>query len=92
MATEVIFREYKKNGIVFALFPYIIADLTGSVLSYEHLGQHDSADYDHCIKISKPAKDFQNLKAELISVGYTDLKVIKKRNYNKYLENYYKSK
>jgi len=89
---DVIFRvDNSKDfkGVVYALFPYDISDKKGSVTSYQHVGQHSSADYNHCIKTSKPAseKDYADLKKELESIGY-NINVVKKRNYDKYLKNY----
>jgi hypothetical protein len=81
--TEVIFRKEKT---IYALFPYVIDTLKGSIMCYETVGQHSGADYDYCIQKSNPAKanEYQDLKEELESLGY-NLKVIKRRNYNKYL-------
>jgi hypothetical protein len=83
--TEVIFRK-EKDGDILALFPHEIDTLIGDIWCYAHVGQHSGADYDYCIQKSKPAKanEYQYLKEELESLGY-NLKVIKRRNYNKYL-------
>ena len=85
--TEVIFRvdttkDFK--GTVFALLPYEI-ERNGTVTSYQHVGQHSTADYNHCVKTSKLAKEseYTDLKKEMESLGY-NIKVIKKRNYRKY--------
>jgi hypothetical protein len=93
---DVIFRiDTSKdwNGTVFALFPHSVNDTTGNVLSYQHIGQHSSADYKHCINKSKPATETQynDLKKELEKIGY-HLNIIKKQNYKKYLKNYYNQK
>ena len=87
--TEVIFRVDKTknfNGTIFALMPYDIQNRNGLISSYQHVGQHSSADYNHCIKSSKPATEIEytQLKNEMESLGY-NIKVITKRNYNKYL-------
>jgi hypothetical protein len=88
--TEVMFRFWK--GEIIALFPYIIGDSKGNVMSYMHVGQHGSADYDHIIRNSKPATPAQMLPLyqELESIGY-NLLVVKRRNYDKYLTEYKKS-
>lgn len=85
--TEVIFR--KDNSGVFAIFPYEIHN-SHFITTYQHVGQHSSGDYDYCMKSSKPAteEEYIDLFDELKSIGY-DLKIIKKRNYNKYLKEYY---
>lgn len=93
--TEVIFRRVEKSedfkGTVFALLPYEINDNYGNVVMYQCIGQHSGADYNHSIKTSKLAnkKEYSELKKEMESVGY-NFKVIKKRNYNKYLKVYKK--
>ena len=82
---DVIFRKWK-DGSILALFPHCVDTYEGSVISYEHTGQHSSADYGHCIYNTKPAKEheYKPLKAELESIGY-NLNVIKRQNYNKFL-------
>jgi hypothetical protein len=86
--TQVLFRV-DKDGTVFALMPYELANITGSVMSYQHLGQHGSADYDYCLRRSKNATTEQalSLYKELESIGY-DLEVIKRRNYKTYLKKF----
>ena len=85
--TEVVFRMF--NDEVIALFPYSIYNHTGTIDSYMHIGQHSESDYNHCIKATKPAtkKEYIELKKELSSIGY-NLKVIKRRNYDKYLSSF----
>jgi hypothetical protein len=94
--TDVIFRkdttkEFKNT--IFALFPHCVNDTTGNVLSYQHVGQHSSADYQHCISKSKLATEteYTDLKKELETIGY-DLNIIKKQNHKKYLKNYYETR
>jgi hypothetical protein len=94
--TEVIFRKWNRKdfkGDIIALFPYDVWSYRGDVTSYEHIGQHGAADYNHCINMTVPAKDkeYQSLKEELEYIGY-NLKVINKRNYKKYLVEYNKMK
>tara|TARA_Y100000310_G_C20220314_1_gene595447 strand:- start:283 stop:561 length:279 start_codon:yes stop_codon:yes gene_type:complete len=76
--TPVIYRKYKQNGDILALFPSIPHDHNGYYCeSYQHIGQHGGADYVHCIGITTPATpaEYADLHAELIRVGYDDLKV-----------------
>lgn len=72
--TIVIFRaELAKPNDVFALFPTIPSDNHGKFCTcYQHVGQHSGADYDHCIRISRPATsaEYADLKAELEGRGY----------------------
>lgn len=84
--TEVIFRFDKTYG-VYALFPYNPYNYGGALVdSYAHVGQHSGADYNHCINTSRPATEaeYQDLFNELENgVGYK-LRVVKKRNFNKF--------
>ena len=68
---RVIFRIFPQGDII-ALFPEIPWNQWGDITSYQHIGQHGPAEYDYCIKISKPAtpKQYAELKRELISLGY----------------------
>ncbi len=91
--TEVVFRvdttkDFK--GTVYALFPHNACDNSGNVTTYQHVGQHSAADYKHCLKRSKMATELEcaDLKKELQNIGY-NLKVIKKQNYQKFLNNFY---
>lgn len=88
--TDVLFRK-EKEGTILAVFPYDISTLEGSITCYAHLGQHSSMTWDY-LRSTKPVKDkreYADLYAELKSIGY-DLRVIQKRNYNKYLNELYK--
>jgi hypothetical protein len=93
--TDVIFRvdttkDFK--GQVFAVFPHDVTTTRGEIGMYCHVGQHSSADYNACISQSRPAteKEAKDLKNELENaVGY-NLNVMKRRNYNKYLKDYYR--
>ena len=87
--TEVVFRKFK-DGNVIALFPYNIENYNGDIVSYMHVGQHDIADYNLVVNNTKIAteEEYKELKNELENnMGYV-LKVIRKRNYNKYIQNY----
>lgn len=78
--TKVIFRKYKDTGDILALFPEIPADIHGIYcMSYEHIGQHGSALYIHCINITVPAKsaEYAEIKKELKTIGYK-LQIIKR--------------
>lgn len=86
--TEVIFRE-EKNGSIIAVFPYLIADPSGNVMCYTTQEQHNAMCWDYFLKNTKPTINYNEIKKELEFVGY-DLKIIKRRNYDKYLKEYYK--
>ncbi len=73
----VILRVWTAAGIgdgdVFAHFPVLPADAAGRLCtSYQTVGQHDGADYAHCIRQSRPATkaEARELLAELRRVGY----------------------
>lgn len=90
--TAVIFRRWKRNKVngtdgteIVALFPEDPTDYYGRYCgSYEHIGQHGSADYNALVSVicppTVPAKpsEYAELKRELESLGYK-LKVYKKR-------------
>ena len=75
--TRVVFRKFK-DGDILALFPELSEGGAG-VESYMHVGQHSSADYQHCICRTKPAtpEEYEDLAVELESIGYNLL--IRKR-------------
>ena len=77
--TVVVFRKWKKSAHaygdgVLALFPGEKWTAQGDYLccSYEHVGQHGSADYVACISRTIPAtpKEYKSLKQELEQRGY----------------------
>jgi hypothetical protein len=71
--TIVIFRIWKHEGSVLALFPEEDWNpLTGSCTSYQHIGQHGAAGYYHCIAATRPAKpkEYESLQRELEGLGY----------------------
>jgi hypothetical protein len=78
--TPVVFRKWseKEGGEILALFP---ADQEGHYLigSYQHTGQHGSANYFGCIQATRKAtpEEYAPLKAELEQIGYK-LKVYQK--------------
>lgn len=90
--TDVVFRCDKSGDfkdVVFAMLPHECDDRNGHVTCYQHVGQHSSANYQGCIKDSRPAteEEYKDLKKEMEGLGY-NLNVVKKQNYDKYLESY----
>jgi hypothetical protein len=88
--TDVAFRVDKTKdfkGTVFALFPHDVCDNEGHVTTYQHIGQHSSADYRYCISTSKKAtaEQYADLKKELEGIGY-NLNIRSKQHYDTYLE------
>ena len=86
--TEVIFRQFKDDNSIIALFPYEIETFCGLINSYMHIGQHGTADIA-IIYDTKPVSVFKiqeayDLYNELTNdVGY-DLIVKKKISYRKF--------
>jgi hypothetical protein len=71
----VVFRVFTgaDGGDVIALMPHVKGDVFGRYCqSYQHIGQHGSADYAGCILRSRPATpaEYAPLLAELESIGY----------------------
>jgi hypothetical protein len=72
-ADVVVFRKWKENGDVIALFPELPADLHGEYCdSYEAIGQHSGADYHGVIQQTAPcsSEDSADLADELTRIGY----------------------
>jgi hypothetical protein len=72
-ADVVIFRKWKNNGDIIALFPELPADLAGFYCdAYEHVGQHGGADFHGVIRQTTPCSpdDAAALAAELRIIGY----------------------
>lgn len=96
--TDVIFRRWTSpstiNKCIFALFPYVINDIEGNIMSYEHIGQHGGANYYHCMKRSVPAteEEYKDAYDELTNYCGYNLRIVKRRNYNKYLSAYKEAK
>ena len=79
--TKVIFRRWRSGDkAVIALFPEQPAELFRPYCnSYEHLGQHGSADANFVVSKTRLAKkeEYAELKRELERIGYK-LKICKK--------------
>jgi len=71
--TDVVFRRWKDNGDVIALFPEIPSDYDGYFCrSYEHVGQHGGADFYGVVSATAPVapQDYERLAKELTVIGY----------------------
>lgn len=79
--TPVVFRKFKDNGDIIALFPSLPWGMDcAECASYMHIGQHGAADR-WLISITKPATpgEYADLLNELVNcVGYDDLKIYRK--------------
>jgi hypothetical protein len=83
--TLVIFRKFKDDGSIIALFPEEIADHKGNCMSYMHVGQHSAADYNGLMTITVPANPVEHraLRQELENIGYrlnVKLRCVRKRS------------
>ena len=91
---EVMARVEKKTGFLLAVFPYDIADHRGSCTVYD--GQHSGADYQWVLQNTKPADEQQtkDIMSMLCNASYNDneVRLIKQRNYTKYLDKFYESR
>ena len=79
--TKVVFRKWRKDGDVIALFPdEIWNEAQKLIASYQHIGQHSGAEYHTVISRTKPAKpgEYAGLLTELESIGYQNLRVMKR--------------
>jgi len=82
--TIVMFRKYKDEGDIIALFPglnHASGNANyGHVMSYMHVGQHSEVDYTGVIYATKPATEpeYQDLADELTSLGY-NLRVVSRK-------------
>ena len=77
MSTPVIFKKSPEDQIV-AFFPCEPGtNDVGTCTCYAHVGQHSSADIALCRlwPRAEPA-DYADLLAELVSIGYGDLKIV----------------
>ena len=71
--TKVIFRKWKNNGDVIAIFPQLPGNNNWSTcLSYENIGQHGTCGEALIIAHTQPANqsEYKALKNELESIGY----------------------
>jgi hypothetical protein len=72
--TPVIFRAWKKDGSVIAIFPTLVGKLDPNTCeSYMHVGQHSAASADllgsRALRPALPS-EYRALHAELRSIGY----------------------
>lgn len=76
----VVFRKWRDNGDILALFPEIPHN-DRLCTAYEHVGQHGGADYAGCIARTVPATptEYAALRRELKSAPYHYKLIIRKR-------------
>lgn len=87
MKIPVIFRKFKDEGDIIAIFPTLPGTNDPSTcLSYQHIGQHGSCmgTLTSVTTLAKPS-EYQSLLKELRSIGYRDLIIKKKSTHRDYL-------
>lgn len=72
MKTKVVFRRWKSDGSVIAIFPQFHGRIPYQCLSYEHLRQHGDCAPFHVLKETFECgpTEYQSLKEELEDIGY----------------------
>lgn len=71
--TRVVFRMWRNESGVVALFPDLLHSHTGPyIISYERIGQHGAADYSGVMLLTRAATpdEYRDLHAELTRIGY----------------------
>lgn len=71
--TIVIFRKFRKNGDIIAIFPEIPVNQNfANCLSYQKIGQHGAASWPSLQSVTIPANpcEFATLREELQKIGY----------------------
>jgi hypothetical protein len=88
MSTPVIFRKFKDNNSIVALFPTLPGTRDPYTCdSYMHIGQHGTASPDIIYTTSLATlEEYGDLLSELKSIGYDDLIIRKKFTYAYYLK------
>ena len=84
--TLVVFRRWRDNGDIIALFPELPADYQGRFCdAYEHVGQHGGADFHGVIQATKAVsvEDAADLIQELQRIGCV-LRPIKRASYKQH--------
>lgn len=81
--TKVIFRKWKVQGDIIAIFPELSYRQNYRTEMYQHVGQHGEGDYQQVVSATVPAKptEYADLKRELEGIGYR-LKVVQKAKIN----------
>lgn len=75
---RVIYRKFKHDGAVIALFPDQYNERNGQIGSYMELGQHAETYPDFGDTVAADPNDFRDLHHELIRQGYTNLRIVKR--------------
>lgn len=88
---KVLFRTWKDDGEVLALFPDIPADAHGITCTcYQHIGQHGAANLRRVVKYATVPATFAEalpLFRELEEIGYDDLEPVDEVDFDLAREN-----
>jgi len=82
MKTKTIFRKFKNNGDIIALFPESPSDIYGRYCdSYIHIGQHGSANYQMLLNdtVLATPEEYAELKRELETHYDYEIEVYRRR-------------
>ena len=86
MSLDVMFRKDKKTGDVVAYFPYVIWSKMDATCLVRDEG-HGACSHRYIVNNTVPCDDYEPLKRYMEDeLGYENIKVIKKRNYVKYIK------
>ena len=86
---DVIFKKYKKENEIIAFFPYEVTHWAGYFTCYAHIGQHSQCNIDYykqCVRCSYD--EYKPLLDELKMIGYDNLNIVNRINYNKMRDAY----
>ena len=75
---RVIFRKFKHDGAIIALFPDQLNERTGDIGSYMELGQHAETAPDFGDTVAAEEFEFLPLFRELQRQGYSNIKTVKR--------------
>ena len=84
MKTTVIFRK-ERGGSIVAVMPYEIADLSGNMTSYSHIGQHSAMSPEY-LRDTAPAREdeYRELLDELVNIVGYDPEIRRRIDWGKY--------
>lgn len=94
--TPVVFRKFRDDGEIIALFPYDTGNRIGMCSSYMRVGQHGDADYSIVINETHPARpeEYADLKTELENYGppeaHYNLAILTKWSFKRHCQEFHK--
>lgn len=73
---RVVFRKFKDGGEIVAFF--LDQPEPFGCTSYMHVGQHGGGNYPNTFTVAATPEEYKDLLAELKSIGYDDLRIVKR--------------